>query len=103
MSRSNLIGADGVVASSIVQPPRLRELLWLRGFFLIAQPPLLQKEGNASSSTSIPVLDTCGQRQPRQYIPSSVIAFKLHPPLCPLHPSLENTRHGSQSFLARLA
>ena len=35
-------GADGVVVKQfLATPPRLRELRWLRNFFLIAHPPLL--------------------------------------------------------------
>ena len=45
---ASLLGADGVVSFGCEQPPRLRELMGLREIFLIAQPPLLEKEGNIS-------------------------------------------------------
>ena len=40
---ASLVRADGVVWSrnSWATPPHLRELMWLRGFLLIAHPPLL--------------------------------------------------------------
>ena len=34
-------GRGGVVKQFLSTPPRLRELRWLRNFFLFAHPPLL--------------------------------------------------------------
>ena len=34
-------GRGGVVKKFLATPPRLRELRWLRNFFLFAHPPLL--------------------------------------------------------------
>ena len=42
-SEASFEGTDGggVVKQFLATPPRLRELRWLRNFFLIAHPPLL--------------------------------------------------------------
>ncbi len=51
-SEASFDGADGVVWSrnSWATPPRLRELMWLRGFLLIAHPPLLLLRRGAISA-----------------------------------------------------
>ena len=52
-SEASFDGADGVVWSrnSWATPPRLRELMWLRCFLLIAHPPLLLLRRGASLSS----------------------------------------------------
>src|SRR5882724_10334416 len=42
------------------RPPRLRLLRWLRSILLMAQPPLLQKEGNTLGE----FIQSCFQRKP---------------------------------------
>ena len=51
-SEASFDGADGVVwpGNSWTTPPRLRELRWLRNFFLIAQPPLLLLRRGAAAA-----------------------------------------------------
>ena len=48
-------GADGVVWSrnSWATPPRLRELMWLRCFLLIAHPPLLPLRRGATTNSGL--------------------------------------------------
>jgi hypothetical protein len=55
---ASALGADGVVVQlpiigGLNQPPRLREALWLRKIFLIAQPPLLVQEGSRGLKPSM--------------------------------------------------
>ena len=40
------------IIGGLNQPPRLRELMWLREIFLIAQPPLLIQGGEYASTPS---------------------------------------------------
>src|SRR5437867_3299393 len=62
ISRSLLVGSGRggwfkrPIIGGLNQPPRLRELMWLREIFLIAQPPLLIEGGEFALSAIVPPL-----------------------------------------------
>ena len=62
ISRSNLLGSGRggsfklPIIGGLNEPPRLRELMWLRESFLIAQPPLLIQGGEFALLAIVPAL-----------------------------------------------